>query len=166
VLSSSYMRVALSEACAAYKAGAVPVGAVVAYNGAIIARAHNGMALEYLALPPPLSHAEFIAMVMACDALRQTHLWGCEIYSTLEPCAMCFAAISQMKITKVFFGAYDPKSGLLSNTPQNPLALQYSQHPQHSQQSPPTLPGDMEIWGGFYEEKCSHLLSAFFKEKR
>jgi tRNA(adenine34) deaminase len=102
------MRVALLEACTAYKAGAVPVGAVVVQNGTIIAKAHNEMALEHLTLPQPVSHAEFIAMVMACNALQQTHLWGCEIYSTLEPCAMCFAAISQMKIKKVFFGADVP----------------------------------------------------------
>jgi tRNA(Arg) A34 adenosine deaminase TadA len=151
---SSHMRVALSEACAAYRIGAVPVGAVIVRSGVIVAKAHNEMATDFLDLPQPVSHAEIIAMVIACRVLKQTHLQGCEIYSTLEPCPMCFAAISHMRIKKIFFGAYDLRDSKMVQLPGKGGA--------HFD----NVDNEVEIFGGFSEEKCSRLLTAYFKKKR
>ena len=104
----SHMRAALDEARAAARRGEVPVGAVVvAPSGRIVARAGN----RTRELSDPTAHAEILALRLACAAAGSERLVGHDLYVTLEPCAMCAAAISVARIARLYYGAADPKSG-------------------------------------------------------
>ncbi|MEG1070063.1 MAG: nucleoside deaminase, partial [Ruthenibacterium sp.] len=101
------MRLALCEAEKAAACGEVPVGAVVAMNGTVIAAAHNTRESEKNAT----HHAELLAIDAACKALNGWRLWQCELFVTLEPCPMCAGAIVNSRIKRVVFGAKDAKAG-------------------------------------------------------
>ncbi len=142
------MGAALGEARAARERGEVPVGAVVARDGRIVARAGN----RTRELNDPTAHAEILAIRAACAALAQERLPGCDLYVTLEPCPMCAAAISFARIRRLYFGAGDPKGGAVEHGVR--LYAQPSCH--HAPES----------YGGIREGEAAELLRAFFKERR
>src|ERR1700684_2130264 len=108
---TSFMEVALEEARAAGRSGEVPIGCVVVHAGAVVARAGN----RTLADRDPTAHAEIIAIRAAAGALGSERLTECDLYVTLEPCAMCAAAISFARIRRLYYGAADPKGGAVEN---------------------------------------------------
>src|SRR5467141_801180 len=105
------MDAALAEARAARDAGEVPVGCVVVRGGAIIARTHN----RTLTDRDPTAHAELLAIRQAASSLGSERLVDCDLYVTLEPCAMCAAAISLARVQRLYYGASDPKGGAVEN---------------------------------------------------
>ena len=125
----------------------VPVGAVVVLNGEIVGRGRNRREKEKNAL----CHAEIEAINDACKRLGGWRLWQCEMYVTLEPCPMCAGAVINSRIKKVTFGAYDKKAGSFGSVVDF-NSLPYNHKP--------------EIVGGVDEEKCSLLLTDFFKNLR
>ena len=145
----SHMRIALEEARAAAKRGEVPVGAVlVSADGQVLARAGNGTR----ELNDPTAHAEILVIREAAAKLGTERLTGTELYVTLEPCAMCAAAISFARIARLYYGAADPKSGGVAHG-----ARVYS-HPQAHH-----VP---EVYDGIAEKEAATLLKAFFSERR
>jgi len=129
-------------------AGEVPVGAAVGRDGRVIATAHN----RPRALKDPTAHAEILAIRAACTILGEERLTGCDLYVTLEPCAMCAGAIAFARIRRLYFGAYDPKGGGVEHGPRV-----FSQ---------PTCHHAPEVYGGFREVEAAALLRAFFAERR
>lgn len=107
----NFMQMALHEARAAGARGEVPVGCVVVREGEVLARAGN----RTLADKDPTAHAEMLAIRAAASALGSERLSGCDLYVTLEPCAMCAAAMSFARIRRLYFGAADPKGGAVEN---------------------------------------------------
>ena len=145
----SHMGIALEEARAAAKRGEVPVGAVlVSADGQVLARAGNGTR----ELNDPTAHAEILVIREAAAKLGTERLTGAELYVTLEPCAMCAAAISFARIARLYYGAADPKSGGVAHG-----ARVYS-HPQAHH-----VP---EVYDGIAEKEAATLLKAFFSERR
>jgi len=142
------MAAALEGARAASAADEVPIGAVVARNGAIVARAHN----ETVARGDPTAHAELLAIQGALGALHTDRLEDYTLYVTLEPCAQCAGAIVLAKVGRVVFGAYDPKAGMAGSVGD------VLRHPR--------LNHTVEVVGGVEEQACGQLLQAFFREKR
>ena len=140
---------ALEEAAKAFKRGEVPVGAVIVEtSGNIIARAGN----ETRGRMDPSAHAELIAIRKACNTLKTERLLNCDMYVTLEPCAMCAALIAHARIRRVYFAASDPKSGGVQQ------GARVFEHKQTHH-----VP---EIYSGIGEEKAVKLLRDFFAEKR
>jgi tRNA(adenine34) deaminase len=139
---------ALKEARTAAAHGEVPVGAVVVKDGALIAAAHN----RPRALKDATAHAEMLAIRRACEVLRDERLQGCDLYVTLEPCAMCAAAISFARIRRLYFAASDPKGGAVEHGPRF-----FKQ---------PTCHHAPEVYGGIRESEASALLKEFFADKR
>ena len=141
------MREALREAELAAALGEVPVGAVVARDGEIIARAHNlresGKIAPY--------HAELLAIGAACRALGGWRLWQCELFVTLEPCPMCSGAIINSRLRRVVYGAKDPKAGCCGSLT-DLFALPFNHHPVVEQ--------------GLLEEESAALLRQFFARLR
>lgn len=141
------MREALREAELAAALGEVPVGAVVARDGEIIARAHNlresGKNATY--------HAELLAIDAACRALGGWRLWQCELFVTLEPCPMCSGAIINSRLRRVVYGAKDPKAGCCGSLT-DLFALPFNHHPVVEQ--------------GLLEEESAVLLRQFFARLR
>ena len=145
----SPMEIAFSEAEKAAAAGEVPVGAViVSADGEIIAAAGN----RPKAVNDPTAHAELLAIREACAKLGSERLIDCDLYVTLEPCAMCAAAISFARIRRLYFGAYDPKGGGVEHGPRF-----FAQ---------PTCHHAPEVIGGLNETRASELLKAFFAARR
>ena len=145
----TYMDDALEEAAKAFKRGEVPVGAVIVEtSGNIIARAGN----ETRGRMDPSAHAELIAIRKACNTLKTERLLNCDMYVTLEPCAMCAALIAHARIRRVYFAASDPKSGGVQQ------GARVFEHKQTHH-----VP---EIYSGIGEEKAVKLLRDFFAEKR
>lgn len=143
------MEIALSAAHAAAAEDEVPVGAVViSKQGEVLSIAHNTGEHGKNAL----AHAEVKALKAAALKLNQTRLWDCTLYVTLEPCAMCAAAIAIMRIKTLVFGALNPKGGAVIN------GVKYYQNPSCNHRP--------EIISGIKEEECSTLLTSFFKQKR
>jgi tRNA(adenine34) deaminase len=143
------MDLALAEAEAARDRGEVPIGAVVvSAGGEVLARAGN----RTLELRDPTAHAELLAIREACAKLSSERLVGCDLYVTLEPCAMCAAAISFARIRRLYFGAGDEKGGAVEHGP------------RFFQQ--PTCHHAPEIYGGIGEAKAAALLKAFFAARR
>ncbi len=144
------MALALAEAEAAAARGEVPVGAVLVEvaSGRVIARAGNRVE----ALADPTAHAEMLALRAGTQALGIKWLDGCDLYVTLEPCPMCAAAISLARIRRLYFGAYDPKSGGVDHG-----ARVFDQ---------PTCHHRPEVYGGIQERAAGELLTAFFRERR
>jgi tRNA(adenine34) deaminase len=142
------MGLALAEARAAAARGEVPVGAVILRDNVVLAAAGNAP----LALHDPTAHAEMIAIRAACAAIQNERLTGCDLYVTLEPCAMCAAAISFARIRRLYFGASDPKGGAVEHGPR--FFAQATCH--HAP----------EVYGGIREREAGELLRAFFWERR
>ncbi len=142
-----YMRLAIKEAQKAETIDEVPVGAVIVYNGDVIATAHNLREGSQ----NPLAHAEIIAIEEASKHVGSWRLIDCVLYVTLEPCPMCAGAVVNSRITKVVFGAYDKKAGAFG-TVYNLAEGKLNHTPQ--------------IIGGVLEEECAHLLSNYFRKKR
>jgi tRNA(adenine34) deaminase len=142
------MGLALAEARAAAERGEVPVGAAIFRHGVLLAAAGNAP----LGLKDPTAHAEMLAIRAACAALGDERLTGCDLYVTLEPCAMCAAAVSFARIRRLYFGAADPKGGAVEHGPR--LFAQSTCH--HAP----------EVYGGIRESEAAELLRAFFRERR
>ena len=145
----TYMDDALEEAAKALERGEVPVGAIIVEtSGNIIARAGN----ETRARLDPSAHAEVLAIRQACTALKTERLVDCDMYVTLEPCAMCAALIANARIRRIYFGASDPKSGGIQQ------GARVFDHKQ-THHCP-------EIYSGIGEEKAVKLLRNFFAMQR
>jgi cytidine deaminase len=145
-----YMDVALGEARAAFGRGETPVGAAIVDTAGdrVIARAGN----RTRELVDPTAHAEMLAIRAACAELGSERLTGLDIYVTLEPCAMCAAAIAAARLARLCYGAADPKSGGVEHGAKVFLHRQSHHKP--------------EVWGGVSERESSALLRAFFAERR
>jgi tRNA(Arg) A34 adenosine deaminase TadA len=147
--SVSPMEAALSEAEAAAMRGEVPVGAVlVDETGTILSRAGN----KTRELKDPSAHAEMLVIRAACEVMQSERLLGCDLYVTLEPCAMCAATISFARIRRLYFGASDPKGGGVEHGPRF-----FNQ---------PTCHHAPEVYGGIDETRAGELLKSFFQERR
>jgi tRNA(adenine34) deaminase len=142
------MNVALGEAQAAQARGEVPVGCVIVRDGTVIARAGN----RTVADRDPTAHAELIAIRAAAASLGTERLTDCDLYVTLEPCAMCAAAISFARIRRLYFGAADPKGGAVEHGVRFFAA--------------PTCHHRPEVYGGINESECAALLKEFFQARR
>lgn len=138
-----YMREALKEARAAFEEDEVPVGAVVVWNGRVIARGHNMTER----LHDPSAHAEMIALTAATEATGGKYLDECTLYVTVEPCPMCAGAMNWAQTGRVVYGAADPKRGFSKFTPS-------LLHPR------------TEVVSGVMAEECGSLVSEFFRNKR
>ncbi len=139
---------ALDLARAAALAGEVPVGCVVVRDGAVIARAAN----RTLTDRDPTAHAELLAIRQAAQALGTERLTDCDLYVTLEPCAMCAGALSFARIRRLYYGAADPKGGAVDN------GVRFF--------ASPTCHHRPEVYGGLGESDARRLLKEFFAGKR
>jgi len=145
----SPMDLALAEAEAARDRGEVPIGAVIASaTGEILARSGN----RTLEFQDPTAHAELLAIREACARLGSERLVDCDLYVTLEPCAMCAAAISFARMRRLYFGASDPKGGAVEHGPRF-----FAQ---------PTCHHAPEMYGGIGEAASAELLRTFFLARR
>ena len=142
------MRRALAEAAAAARDGEVPVGAVVTRGGETLAVARNRMRADN----DPTAHAEMVAMRAAAAKLGAPRLDGCDLWVTLEPCAMCAGAAALARIGRLYFGAPDPKGGAVLHGPRL-----FSQ---------PTCHHAPELYPGIGEAEAGTLLRDFFRERR
>jgi tRNA(adenine34) deaminase len=143
------MTIAMEEAQAAAARGEVPVGAcVVSADSTVLARAGN----RTLELKDATAHAEMLVLREASAAISSERLTDCDLYVTLEPCAMCAGAISHSRIRRVYFGAGDPKMGAVEHGPRF-----FSQ---------PTCHHAPEVYGGIGEAQAAELLRGFFKARR
>jgi tRNA(adenine34) deaminase len=141
------MHKAIEEAQYAFKENEVPIGAVITYEGKIIAKAHN----QVERLRDPTAHAEILAITQAADFLKSKWLHNCTLYVTIEPCTMCAGALILSRIGTVIFGALDPKTGAFgSKIDVNSLRLNHK----------------LKVKKGVLEKECLQLLKDFFKEKR
>jgi tRNA(adenine34) deaminase len=146
--SPSFMHKALDEARAAGARGEVPVGCVIVRNGEALARAGN----RTVADRDPTAHAELLAIRQAAAALGSERFTDCDLYVTLEPCAMCAAAMSFARIRRIYFGAADPKGGAVENG-----VRFFSQATCHHRP---------EFYGGINESESAALLRDFFAARR
>ena len=142
------MRAALMQARAAVVAGEVPIGAVVIKDGAVIAAAHNAPRT----LHDPTAHAELLVIRAAAVALGNERLDGCELWVTLEPCAMCAGAIAHARIARLYYAAADPKGGAVEH------GARVFEHAQCLHRP--------EVYSGIGEEEAGALLRRFFQAKR
>jgi tRNA(Arg) A34 adenosine deaminase TadA len=147
-MATDHMAAALDEARDAGERGEVPIGAVVVLNGAVIARAGNRTRER----DDPTAHAEMLAIRAAAGAIGSQRLTGADIYVTLEPYAMCAAAISFARIRRLYFGATDDKGGAVDSG-----GRFYTQ---------PTCHHVPEVYGGLAASESSALLKAFFQARR
>ena len=143
-----FMKIALEEAQKAYLRGEVPVGAVLVREGDILARTHNSPIMRN----DPSAHAEMLALRQAGEKFGNYRLTGAELYVTLEPCVMCAGAIIQARLSRVIFGARDPKCGAVVSL-YNILADKRLNH-------------QVEITEGILPEECGEIISRFFQQKR
>jgi tRNA(adenine34) deaminase len=146
--SPTFMSIALQEARAAGARGEVPVGCVVVRDGTIVARAGNRTIADH----DPTAHAELIAIRAAASTLGSERLTDCDLYVTLEPCAMCAAAMSFARIRRLYFGAADAKGGAVEHGVRFFAA--------------PTCHHRPEVYGGINESECGELLKDFFQARR
>lgn len=144
----SFMHLAFDEAEAAAKRGEVPVGAVLVVHGKVIVRAGN----RTEELKDPTAHAEVLALREAGKILDTPRLQEADLYVTLEPCAMCAAAISFARVRRVYYAAYDPKGGAVDHGPKF-----FNQ---------PTCHHAPEVIGGIDEHRATDLLKRFFETRR
>ncbi len=144
----TFMERALAEAGKAAEIGEVPVGAVVVLGGEIIASGHNLTRTTF----DPTAHAEIVALRIAAARLESERLPECDLHVTLEPCAMCAGAISHARIRRLYFGAYDPKSGGVEH------GARVFQHP--------TCHHAPDVYGGIAETESAELLRNFFATRR
>ena len=144
----SFMDHALQEARAAAKRGEVPVGAVIVKGDQVVSKAGN----RTRELQDATAHAEMLAIRDACAVLGQERLTGCDLYVTLEPCAMCAGAIAATRIARLYYGASDPKSGGVAH------GARVLDHPQ-AHHAP-------EVYAGIAEAEAAQLLKTFFASRR
>ncbi|WP_455477185.1 nucleoside deaminase [Bartonella sp. B41] len=142
------MEIALLEAQWTEKKNEVPVGAVITHGKTIIARAGNYVKAAH----DPTGHAEIRVIRTACEILKSERLSNCDLYVTLEPCAMCATAISFARIRRLYYATDDPKSGAVKHGPRL-----YQQ---------PTCHHKPEVYSGFKEREAAQLLKEFFARKR
>jgi tRNA(adenine34) deaminase len=142
------MDMALEEARGAGMGGEVPVGCVIISDGAVVARAGN----RTLSDRDPTAHAEMVAIRRAAAALGSERLAACDVYVTLEPCAMCAGAMALARIRRLYYGAADPKAGAVDSGVKFFAA--------------PTCHHRPEVYGGMAEAEAAMLLTRFFKERR
>jgi tRNA(adenine34) deaminase len=142
------MQLALAEARAAAARSEVPVGCVIVRDGELLARAGN----RTLADRDPTAHAELVAIRTAAARLGSERLVDCDLYVTLEPCAMCAAAMSLARIRRLYYGAADPKGGAVEN------GVRFF--------ASPTCHHRPDVYGGIGEEEASALLREFFAARR
>ena len=142
------MQRALELAEASAEAGEVPVGAVITRGGEIIAEAHNAPRETC----DPTAHAEILAIRRAAEALGQERLTDCELWVTLEPCAMCAGAIVHARLGKVYYGASDPKGGAVEHGARVFEQEQCLHKP--------------EVYSGMGEARAAEMLREFFRERR
>ena len=143
-----FMRAALRQAEAAAAAGEVPVGAVVVANGAVIAAGQNRSIRDN----DPSAHAEIVALRAAAKEQSNHRLTGVTLYVSLEPCPMCVGAIVQARVSRLVFGAYDPKAGAAGS------AIDLTDSPAFNHR--------FEVQGGLLADDCGKLLSEFFEQRR
>jgi tRNA(adenine34) deaminase len=144
----SFMNMALDEARAAGARGEVPVGCVVARGNEVLARTGN----RTLGDRDPTAHAEIIAIRQAAALLGSERLDGCDLYVTLEPCAMCAGAVAFARIRRLYYGAVDPKGGAVDNGVRFFASATCHHRP--------------EVYGGIAEAEGAALLKEFFRERR
>ena len=142
------MKRALALAREAAEAGEVPIGAVVVKNGAVIGEGRNAPRADH----DPTAHAEILAIRAAAKALGDERLTGCELYVTLEPCAMCAGAIVHARLARVTYAAPDPKGGAVAH------GARIFDHPQCLHRP--------EVVAGIGEGEAAELLRDFFRERR
>jgi tRNA(adenine34) deaminase len=145
---ASFMSLALEEARAAGARGEVPVGSVIVRDGAVVARAGN----RTLADRDPTAHAEIIAIRQAAASLGSERLEDCDLYVSLEPCAMCAGAVAFARIRRLYYGAADPKGGAVDN------GVKFFGSPSCHHRP--------EVYGGLAEAEAGALLKDFFRERR
>lgn len=145
---NKFMNLAIKEALKAREKDEVPIGAVIVLDGKVIARAHNLMEKTQLAT----AHAEILAINKACKKLKSWRLDNAELFVTIEPCAMCAGAIVNARIKKVYFGAYETKSG--------------SAESKFRVLSDSGLNHSVEFEGGIEREICANIIKNYFKSKR
>jgi tRNA(adenine34) deaminase len=145
---ATYMRAALEQAELAERAGEVPIGAVVVFKGEIVGRGFNRNLLDH----DPSAHAEMVAMREAARNLRNHRLVGCEMFVTMEPCAMCAGALVHARFSRLVYGASDPKAGAVSSV------MQVLNHPK--------LNHLMDVTSGTLAHECSEMVKAFFRSRR
>jgi tRNA(adenine34) deaminase len=143
-----FMREALSLAREAGAASEVPVGAIVVKDGAIIGRGYNSPIANH----DPTAHAEICALRDAAEKIGNYRLPDCELYVTLEPCAMCVGAIMHARIAQVIFGASDPKTGAAGSVVNLFSEMKLNHH--------------AEVTGGVMADECATLLKEFFAARR
>ncbi len=143
-----FMQLALAQAELAAAAGEVPVGAVLVKDGKVIASGFN----HPIGLHDPGAHAEMQALRQAGQVLQNYRLPGCVMYVTLEPCAMCAGAMLHARLSRVVFGARDPKTGICGSV-MNLFELTQLNH-------------QTSLTAGVLAQECSHALSAFFARRR
>lgn len=143
-----FMRQALSQAHNAWALGEVPVGAVVVKDGQIVATGFN----QPIGTHDPTAHAEIMALRAAATILGNYRLPGCELYVTLEPCAMCSGAMMHARLARVVFGAADPKTGACGS-----IVNLFEQE---------KLNHHTEVVGGVLADECAAVLKEFFAERR
>ena len=142
-----YMRLALKEAKIAAAAGEIPVGAVLVRQGEVLGRGHNLRQASHSAL----AHAEVLAIEEACQRCGDWRLDGCDLYVTLEPCQMCAGAVINSRISRVFYGAPDPREGAVCGVLRL-FDLPYGCRPDYE--------------GGVLAAECKALLDTFFTRQR
>jgi tRNA(adenine34) deaminase len=142
------LSLALDEARAAAQSGEVPIGAIVVAQGAVIGRGQNRVLRDL----DPTAHAEVVAMREAARALGNYRLSGCELFVTLEPCAMCAGAMIHARLDRLIYAAADPKAGAVSSV------LEVLNHPRLNHQ--------MLVSSGELADESGELLRAFFRERR
>jgi tRNA(adenine34) deaminase len=148
-MSSSPMVLALAAAEAAGESGEVPVGAVlIDAAGNVLAAAGNRVERDH----DPTAHAEMLVLRAAAARLRTPRLAGCDLWVTLEPCAMCAAAIAFARLRRLYFGTWDPKGGAVEHGPRL-----FGQ---------PTIHHRPEVYGGIEERRAALLLREFFRDRR
>jgi len=143
-----FLEAALRAARRALEAGEVPVGAVVVCGGKVIAEGWNGNIKDN----DPTAHAEIIALHQAGAVVGNHRLGDCELFATIEPCAMCAGALIHARIKRLVYGADDPKAGAIHSV------LQVLNHPQ--------LNHRVEVKGGVLAGRCAEMLQSFFRDRR
>lgn len=142
------MQRALAAAKAAAASGEVPIGAVIVKDGVVIAEAYNAPRKDH----DPTAHAEILAIRRAAQTLGDERLTGCELWVTLEPCAMCAGAIAHARIARLYYAASDPKGGAVEHGARVFEQEQCLHRP--------------ELYSGIGEDEAAELLRGFFRERR
>jgi tRNA(adenine34) deaminase len=148
MIDEAFMREALELAAEAARAGEVPVGAVVVREGRVIGRGYN----RPISSSDPTAHAEIVALRDAAAREKNYRLVDCDLYVTLEPCAMCVGAMVHARIARVVYGTRDPKTGACGSIVDLPALATFNHHGRYE--------------GGLLAEECGRLLRDFFAQRR